>query len=334
MNNSNVKMIPSTQPVKTAIKIIMPCIALVTSSAFAADPSHLEMPHSKGTFMVEYQYMHMNMEGLQSGTDTVSNAAAFAGTEMTIPTKMTMDMHMLMPMYNITRNTSVMLMASYISNSMDMQMKNGHKMDMETSGLGDTSLSLSHKFADDQLAASFDISVPTGSIDERVTMNMGMPMEMAAPYAMQLSSGTYDVTPAITYLGANYDLRYGAQVSYKLRTGENDNGYTLGDEANFSTWIRKPVMNVTLDAELNIKKWGAIDGTDSNINTKIMGNKAPVTSFPANYGGTMATVSVGANIPVAMVSVGVDINMPVYQDLNGLQMQRKMGASLSLSAMF
>ena len=316
-------------------KAIVPCLLLASTSTFAAEPAHLEMPHSKGTFMVEYKYMHMNMEGLQSGKDSVSKAAAFASGEMTVPTKMTMDMHMIMPMYNITKSTSVMLMANYLSNKMDMEMSAGHKMDMETSGQGDTSLSLSHKFADDMLAASFAVSIPTGSIDEKVTMHMpSMNMTMAAPYAMQLGSGTYDVTPSLTYLGAYFDVRYGAQASYKLRTGENDNGYTLGDEANFLTWVRKPVMGLTLDAQLDIKKWGAIDGKDTAIMTTVMGNKAPVTSFPGNYGGTMATVSVGASMPISMVSVGAQFNMPVYQDLNGLQMQRKMGAAVSLSAMF
>ena len=300
----------------------------------AAEPGHLEMPHSKGAFMLEYKYMHMNMEGLQSGTDGVSNTAAFASGEAVVPTKMTMDMHMLMPMYNITKNTSVMLMAGYVSNNMDMEMANGHEMAMDTSGLSDTSASVSHKFADDMLAASFAVSIPTGSIDEEVTMHMPMAMTMAAPYAMQLGSGTYDVTPSLTYLGANFDLRYGAQVSYKLRTGENDNGYTLGNAAEAMAWVRKPVMGVTMDAELSVKKWGAIDGTDPAILQAVMTNKAAATSFPQNYGGTMATVSVGASMPVAMINVGAELNMPVYQDLNGLQMQRKMGAAVSLTAMF
>ena len=315
-------------------------ILLASTSAFAAEPSHLEMPHNKGAFMVELKYMHMNMEGLQSGTDSVSKSEAFAGTEMTVPTKMSMDMFMIMPMYNITKETSVMLMANYLSNKMDMEMKPmmgnpSHEMDMDTSGLGDTSVSVSHKFMDDMFAASFAVSIPTGSIDEEVHMHMpSMEMTMAAPYAMQLGSGTIDVTPTLTYLGAYFDLKYGAQVSYKFRTGENDNGYTLGDAANAMAWVRKPVMGVTLDAELSVSMWGAIDGSDPAIMTTVMGNKAPATSFPGNYGGTMATINVGASMPVSMVNIGADINFPVYQDLNGLQMTRKMGFGASVTAHF
>jgi len=337
----------------TLKKALLPLALLTSTSSFAADPSHLEMAHNKGAFMMEYRYMHMSMEGLQSGTSSVKDAEALSASSynhLMIPTKMTMDMHMLMPMYNITKDTSVMLMANYVSNKMDMEMRSGMKMDMETSGLSDTSVSVSHKFFDDMFAASFNVSVPTGSIDEKATMmmydammDMNMLMEMTAPYAMQLGSGTYDITPSLTYLGAYFDLRYGAQVSYKLRTGENDNGYTLGDSAEGKAWVRKPVMGVSLDAELSVNKWGAIDGKDSSIgtmasmkmpNNMVMTGTAPPTSLTQNTGGTMATLAVGASVPVSMVSIGLDMQFPVYQDLNGLQMTRKMGYSLSLISHF
>ena len=329
---------------------MLSCLVLSSTSAFAADPNHLEMPHSAGTAMVEYKFMRMNMEGLQSGKDSVSNDTALSmmgNNHLMIPTKMTMDMHMLMPMYNFTRDTSIMMMATYMTNKMDMEMRAMGSnppavMDMETSGLGDTSISINHKFADELFAASFEVSIPTGSIDEKATTMMnGMAMEATAPYPMQLGSGTYDVKPSLTYLGAYYDLRFGAQASYKLRTGENDNGYTLGDEAEVLTWVRKPVFGVILDAELRVKKWGAIDGKDSSISTMdlsmnngMMTGKASPTSFPTNTGGTIGTLSVGATLPIGFNYIGADVTIPVYQDLNGLQMKRKTSASISLIAHF
>lgn len=327
-------------------------VAVVSAQpVFAAEPSHLEHPHGAGTFMFEAMYMRMNMDGLRAGTDDVSTADATAMMGdykyMQVPTTMTMDMFMLMPMYNFTKDFSVMMMFNYLNNDMDME--GACDTSMSTSGLGDTQASFSYKTFDDEIALSMDINLPTGSIDEKTKMDMmmnGMCMEheMLAPYAMQLGSGTFDLTPSIAYLGAYYTWRYGAQVGYKHRVGENDNGYTLGDEATAKLWVRKPVAGVTLSGELDIKRWGDIEGENTEMNTNPMqmsgmgGN--PVTMFPSptnftnNYGGTLAELSVSAKMPVSMAYVVGEVTLPLYQDLNGIQMKRSTSFAVSVGAMF
>jgi len=334
---------------QTLKQLIIPSILMTSLSAVsvaqAADPSHLEMAHNKGTFMIDVAAMRMNMDGLRSGTDDVNTADAtnMMGSykNMMVPTEMTMDMFMLMPMYNFSKDLSGMLMVNYIDNSMEMTNGAGNcTSTMETSGLGDTQASLSYKFMDDYFAASMEVSLPTGSIDEKTTMNMMMngmcmEMDMFSPYAMQLGSGTYDVTPSLTYLGAYFSLRYGAQVSYKYRIGENDNGYTLGNEAKTKLWVRKPVSMVTLSAELDFKRWGDIEGVDTKVPTTMpSGMKGSPTAFTSNYGGTKADFTVGAEVPVAMAAVGLGVTFPIYQDLNGLQMKHNWSAALSVSAMY
>jgi len=326
-------------------------VSILTSTALhAANPAHLEHPHSAGTFMIEYQFMRMNMDGLRDGTDDVSKGLAAAMpsnggradyNHMMVPTSMTMDMHMIMPMYNITKELSVMVMGMYMSNKMDMfnRMIPDAKPSMETSGIGDTEVSLSYKFMDDQLAASFGLSIPTGSIEEKVTMKMmpdADPVTVRAPYAMQLGSGTYDITPSLTYLGAYYDLRFGAQGSYTYHIGENDAKYTRGNSIDFQTWIRKAFFGVVFDADLKVRHANEIDGADSKIaQTMAMGAmKAAPTAYPANYGGTTATFGIGAAVPVSIVTVGLKFGIPIYQDLNGLQMKQKWVAGGTLTAMF
>ena len=343
-------------------RISIPAILLISTlpfqSAQAAKPSHLEHPHSAGTFMFEAMAMRMNMEGLRSGTSDVNPSTITNETYTTpylmSPEDMTMDMFMLMPMYNFTKSLSVMGMLNYTKNTMSMTSYEATEgrctSDMETKGLGDTQISLNYKFMDDQFAAGMELNLPTGSIDERIKMNMlmgaglmCMEHDMFAPYAMQLGSGTYDFTPSITYLGAYYNLRYGAQASYKYRM-EGDE-YTLGNVAKTKIWIRKPVSMVTLSAELDVMKWGGIDGMDSRmpgINTTIA---IPGTGGADNFiltptveekntGGTQADITIGASVPVSMVSLGLDITIPVYQDLNGLQMKRSWTTALSVIAMF
>ena len=334
--------------------IFFPTVLLAStitfSTAFAAKPSHLEHPHSKGTFMFEAMAMRMSMNGLRAGTSDVSTRDAHSPLGKhpefrygMVPKDMTMDMYMLMPMYNITKDLSTMLMINYLSNSMDMVAASDSTCTstMETSGLGDTQLSLSYKFLDDSFAASMELSMPTGSIDEKSKMKMFMGGQcvthnMFSPYAMQLGSGTYDVKPSLTYLGAYYTWRYGAQVSYKYRIGENDNGYTLGDKAMTKLWVRKPVSMVTLSGVIDIAKWGAIDGTDPSVPTKLMDGVTlgSPTAFSSNYGGTQVDFTIGASMPVSVVAVGLDLTLPVYQDLNGLQMKRSWTLAAAVSAMF
>ena len=354
-------------PAKASVLAFSAILGVFSQQTNAAEPSHLEHPHSAGTFMVEAMYMRMNMDGLRAGTSDVSTSAAtgIGGqyNHSMVPTEMTMDMFMLMPMYNFTKDTSVMLMFNYLDNNMGMTsigQNNGDPCgsDMSTSGIGDTQISLSHKFLDDEFAASLELNVPTGSVSERTTMKMLMggrmchDHDMVAPYAMQLGSGTYDVTPSITYLGAYYSWRYGAQLGYKLRTGENDSGYTLGDEAKAKLWIRKPVFGITLSGELDIKRWGSIDGKNKELDEMLNDANMIVTTpnpnaggipttmkfaptlYPENYGGTLAELNINAKIPVSMAYIIGELTFPLYQDLNGLQMKRSISYTLSLGAMF
>ena len=309
---------------------------LPIQSAFAVEASHLEHPHSAGTFMFETAYMRMNMSGLRAETSDVSTIEAVSDfNHMMVPTDMTMDMLMLMPMYNFTKDLSTMLMVNYLSNSMDMTDSSGTcTSTMENSGLSDTKVSLNYKFMDDLLAASMELSIPTGSIDEKITMKMMtggdcVTHNMTAPYPMQFGSGTYDVTPTLTYLGAYYSLRYGAQSSYKFRTGENDNGYTLGDEASAKLWVRKPISILTLSGEIDFTRWGSIQGADKHASTA----STPLVKS-SNSGGSLAKITIGAEVPVSAISLGLDLSWPIYQDLNGLQMKHTMSAAVTVAAMF
>lgn len=322
--------------------ILASAVALGTiATANAMEPSsHLEHPHSAGTVMLEYKFMRMYMNGLMKGTEEVSTEDAKASGYERIPESMTMDMNMLMPMYNISKELSLMAMMTYVSNTMDMQMKMAgmnmyHDHEMSTSGLGDTELSISYKNANLGLAGTLAVSVPTGSTSETVTMNS---TEMPAPYAMQLGSGTYDITPILTYLGAYYETRYGAQLSYTYRLDKNDEGYTLGNQAKAMAWVRRPAGPVVVDAKVTYKRWGDVEGSQKGVmpgaTTLSNTEMTSVTHIASNYGGTAVNANIGVTAPVGMTNIGLELGLPVYQDLNGIQMKQSWNTSLSLSVMF
>jgi hypothetical protein len=125
---------------------------MTTHSAHTGAAAHIHHSHGDGDWMVEYRFMRMSMGDLLDGTDTV-NTKDISGVipgmpPMKDPSKqyrlapidMTMDMHMLMLMYGLTESTSLMAMASYRDNEMDIVMHTpmGDRFaTTKTDGLGD-----------------------------------------------------------------------------------------------------------------------------------------------------------------------------------------------------
>jgi len=319
----------------------------------ATSAMHVHHGHGAGGFMFEYKIMRMEMGGLLQGSNSVSTQSISGATMgmpptnnsntsyMMTPTDMTMDMHMLMAMYGLNEKISVMGMLHYISNDMDMVMHmytpggmfaGDMTGSMDTSGIGDTRVDLMYN-VDAGLTASLGLSIPTGSIDEKVTMVMtgtnilnGMPMmntnaNMQAPYTMQLGSGTFDLVPAVTYSKGMGKWNWGGQASYTLRTGTNDNDYTLGDKLEIMGWGKYAVKpNLTLSGRLNILDWGNIDGFDSKI-PLMMRMMAP-TSDPANSGGTRIDLLVGVSGHFNKNHMlSFEFGVPVQQDLDGVQLE-------------
>ena len=173
--------------------------------------------HAMGEWMVSYRYMTMDMKGLLKGSDSVSPAASGFINQNMLPKEMIMDMHMFGAMHAIFDQWTLMCMINHLDNEMTMQ--NGDKM--ETSGLGDLKIGglydLAHWQDGRRAHLSLGLSAPTGSIDEKSGAN-------TVGYGMQLGSGTWDFTPAITYLGQTENYSYGAQLGGVLRIGDNDQG--------------------------------------------------------------------------------------------------------------
>lgn len=316
-------------------------VMLAGGNAYAMNAAHIEHSHGSETVMIDYQYMRMTMKGLRDGTRDVSASDAISryGYQMA-PTSMSMDMHMIMPMVNITPQFSVMLMGMYIVHSMEMDMDAGNgdhthgmnmesSMSMETSGFGDTQISAGYKIMEDTLAVNFGLSIPTADLDSE------MPMHNAtypAPYGMQLGSGTYDLVPSLTYMSAYYQLRYGAQLSYTYHLDRNDLGYALGDRAQLAAWVRHPVGIVMLGAKLGYARWGDIEGKNKLFtNTELDLSPEYRTE---NYGGSQIDLGMEAKVPLGSVTVGANFSIPLYQNLNGLQMKASWSTGLSVSSMF
>ncbi|MAF83089.1 MAG: hypothetical protein CL797_03210 [Chromatiales bacterium] len=305
--------------------------------------ANIHHQHEKGDWMFEYRYMRMDMAGLQNGTNSIPSkdiSGALPGMPpmkdpgkdyMMAPTEMTMDMHMLMVMYGISDRVSVMLMGTYQENSMDMIM-HMPMMDMtgsmKTDGLGDALISMMDT-VNENWTASLGLSIPVGSIDERVTVTMhgSNPMSgmttantnyIKAGYSMQPGSGTWDLIPSLTYAHSTDRFGWGFQANYRWRLGVNDNSYTLGNVLEAIGWgkvVFTPALLGT--AKLTVTDLDRIDGQDPELNPA----RSPMTD-PDATGGTRADLGFSLNGFMGEHHVlGVELSIPVHQDLNGPQME-------------
>ncbi len=272
--------------------------------------------------MVSYRYMGMNMDGNRTGTDNVSVPLP---NYMVSPLNMQMDMNMLGLMYAPTDRLTLMVMIPYTSKSMEnLRSMDSLHFTTESSGIGDVKLSAVYGLASSHgrdFLFNFAISAPTGSIDESDTIPTIPPSDAHLPYPMQLGSGTWDLTPGLTYVAVNENWSWGAQGLYTMRTGTNDNGYTLGNKLDLTAWIaRKLVQSTSVSFRLNALDWDNIDGAD----TKLLPMPTMPTKDPDLRGGTRVDALLGVNfVPQALKSLrlAAEAGVPVYQKLDGPQLE-------------
>lgn len=315
---------------------------LIFNPAFGDQIYHT---HPAGMWMLSYQYLRMNMSGLRDGTsdvdaDRVGYMRHLDYEYMMIPTKMTMDMHMLMAMYGITDSWTVMAMPSYVATNMDMLMDMGPMMSkmgamasdpMKTGGLSDTEVRGSYKI-NEVFTASLGLSLPTGSVSETVT---SMGSTFRAPYDMQLGSGTYDLKPALTYNALSDDAKWnwGAQAQYAWHTAKNENGWSYGDALKVNGWLQRAFRPASGWLRLAGSNTGSIRGKDQKIEDLQAWSSMP-DADPDNYGGTKLDGAVGASVSLGPASLGLEFGVPLYQDLNGLQMKTTWFLTAGLQVMF
>jgi len=312
--------------------------------------------HEQGDWMMSYRYMRMEMDGNRDGTDELSPleiSGDFANTTGTgpatlriVPTEMSMEMHMLGAMYAPTDWLTLMAMANYVRNDMDhVTFAGGNpalqigEFNTRVSGWGDTKLAGLFKIYEQgmhSIVAKAGISLPTGSIDEKddILNPMGARQVVRLPYAMQLGSGTYDFEPALTYTGHAHSFGWGAQYTGQFHIGENDEDYTLGDKHSITGWgSYRWNENVSNSLRFTAETEDDIDGRDTAIAGPVQ------TANPNNYGGERIELSLGLDwLGTQGVledhRLGAEVTIPLYQDLNGPQMQRDYGITIGYTSAF
>lgn len=279
--------------------------------------------HDTGEWMFSYRFMYMDMRQNYVGSDEVTAqsqlSAPGTGPFQIMPTDMQTRMHMMGAMYAPTDDLTLAFMLPVVDKTMYHLTAAGTTFTTATNGIGDFKLGgLVDIFERGNQKAHLNLmmSAPTGSItEEGFVPPAGATLRL--PYPMQLGSGTWDFQPGITYLGQCGNVSWGAQLLGAVRLGDNDEGYSLGDEITGNIWGALKLSDaVSTSLRLSAKSWGDIDGRDR----RIMG---PVpTADPALQRGDRIDLFYGLNFlmpdgPLHGHRFAVEAGTPLYQDLDG-----------------
>ena len=321
----------------STLAIALVALAFLSTPSLAdADHGHPALPapehapigvmgdhmHEKGEWMLSYRYMHMAMGGNRIGTNGISTADTL-NQFMVSPLEMDMGMHMLGTMYGVTDKVTVMAMVGHIKNDMDHVTRMGGEFTTNTKGFGDIKLSAMVslvKQARHRVHATIGVSMPTGSISKRGAIPINPDAQL--PYPMQIGSGTWDILPALTYSGTSDRFYWGAQASAVIRTGTNNRNYSLGNRLQLTAWNMLRLTEA-FDAGLRVTytHWGRIDGADPMLMPMMV-----QTANPSLQGGDRVDLSLALNYQFQNGALNghrlaAEIGMPIYQNLNGPQME-------------
>jgi hypothetical protein len=285
--------------------------------------------HEAGEWMLSYRYMYMNMEPNFVGNDKVSARQVVTPKPkgegfLVSPTKMNMEMHMMSVMHAPTDNLTLMLMMPWISKEMDHIRRDGLRFTTRSRDWGDLKLQGLVKVYDanrQRIHLNLGVSAPTGATNEADVVPG--PGRTRLPYPMQIGSGTWDLILGATYLGQSDHFSWGAQAIGTVRTGTNDEGYTLGNMIDGNVWgAWEACRSVSFSTRFGISSWGNIDGRDRNL---VIPPSVVPTADPNLRGGTRVDWAGGINFkfvdgPLQGGRLAFEAGLPLWQDLDGPQL--------------
>jgi hypothetical protein len=264
--------------------------------------------HEKGEIMLSYRYMYMDMVGNRDGTDRLSIAEILDANGqygfMITPTRMPMQMHMLGVMYAPIDEVTLIASLPVVDLFMDHVTRAGGEFTTNSINVGDLRVGGMiplAQFGDQSVHVTALVSLPVGAIDETDVTPASSPSFVLLPYPMQTGSGTFDLRPSLTYLGQTEWWSWGGQASAVIRTGTNDNDYSLGNRYSGTFWAARRFSRwVSASARIEGTTWDDIEGADPRLPGP--GALVVPTARPDLRGGSRVDVGVGVNVYIRKAS--------------------------------
>ncbi|PZD77719.1 transporter [Mesonia sp. K7] len=283
--------------------------------------------HHKNEWMLSYRYMNMLMKDLQSDGEEINEQMVFENY-MVAPKQMQMHMHMLGIMYAPSDKLTLMTMFNYLSNNMDLTMRMmGMDTDFSTrsSGLSDIKIAALYQFFNKNhqtFHGKIGFSLPTGSIETKDETAMSEGNEVLLPYPMQLGSGSFQTEIGLTYLWQKTNFSGGVQLNGLINLHENTEEYQTGNQYLLTSWLAYKTSDfLSLSGRIKAMSTERIEGKHPDLMPMMV-----TTANTENSGGIFVGYGLGANVYLKRLKglrLGAEINLPLYQKLNGIQLQQQ-----------
>ena len=284
--------------------------------------------HTSGEMMFSYRFMAMDMQSLQSGTDSVETADVQKDFMMA-PTAMDMKVHLFGVMFAPHDKITLMGMTSYQQRHMEMEGAHQHSTEhhdhpvgtheMSSTGIGDVKLDSlltlwkRHNFT---FLGNVGVSFPSGSITQQADDRSIL------PYPMQLGSGSFEARPGTTFFGTHGNWSYGGQLRGTFPLNTNASEYRQGNTLTATTWGARRVNNwISLSARLLFSHKGSITGNHPDLDL----NMSP-SHRPDFQGFNRLDVAISSNVIVptgALIGqlLAIEFTLPIYQNLTRTQLK-------------
>jgi nitrous oxide reductase accessory protein NosL len=303
-----------------------------TQALLSVSPMGMTMPTRikpavlppKGAFGVGVSYMHMTMDKVKSGSDSIDplDFAARPG-QMMGPKKMTSDGEMLMVNYGFTDNLTLGVSASYLEKKMEVYKMGGKVTETQkNSGFGDINVNLRYNLWKNVYYSKFfsllaETTIPTGNFKEEY---ISMP-------GLQTGAGAFSFTGGFLFSHRYRNFWFHYLTSYTARF-ENSDNYRFGDTTHIGAAVHY-TPNYDLMAGLELD--GAFTAKDKYMGSKV-GNTGGFTSNLTGVVDWKFITAFGGNF-----SVRVTAGLPIYEDFNhysmGMVEKAKLGGGYFGTAM-
>lgn len=286
-----------------------------------------------GDLNFSYRFVGMRWDGNRIGTSSVSLAQVL-DLFLAAPVQAEMNMHLLgvtfTPIEEVTLEASVPFLVSRVMDNVtaggqEFEYDAGIWEDDDRFGFGDIKL-LGHvpaiRSGSYRAHLTMGVSVPSGSIHQTDSDPLLTPSPTRSPYPLQIGSGTFDALPGFTVFAMNERASSGLTVNGVIRLHENALGYQRGNRVEASLWgAHEASDHLSVSFRVHTQHWGDISGADPILNP----NFHPAANT-ALQGGTRVDLPVGMNVffqegLLAGHRLGIEASFPVYEDLNGPQLE-------------
>lgn len=294
------------------------------------------MLHHKGEWMLGLRIAPMSMDGNRDGTEELTEHEVLDAGYQMAPLQMDTWMAMLDVMYGLSDRVTLSASVPYVWNSMDMVMHEGETFPMEASGLGGVQVGALVGLWQGHgkgLHLNAGVALPTGKAD--ATDDMPDCTDCKVDYPTQPGSGTWDLMPGLTWVAEEDGWSWGANWFSMLRLGENSEGYAFGNRHELSAWgVRR--WNDTFSTSLRLAgaAWGDVEGADADLDPMM----SP-TQDPDLQAGQRIDVLLGFGVKPSSGALkrhrlAVEIGLPLWQDLDGPQLETDWSATLNWQLWF